>query len=182
MKTKVFIKKAPFMFENKTIFCDERKKEIEMCKSEKTKKEKENIWLFLQEIAQRYQKSSISGIKFIKQNTGKWTCDLFDFSLSHSEDYLAIAISDKAVGVDVQKIKPIDSIKTLILNESESKESIDDLELIKIFSKKEAMFKTLNEKFFVPKKILVDNFKGQCLVIDDYVLSIYTEDEVEIVE
>jgi len=32
----------------------------------------------------------------------------FDFNLSHSGDYVVLAISDKPVGVDIEKIKPID--------------------------------------------------------------------------
>lgn len=182
MKTTVFVKKSPFSFHNDVIFCNERAKEIEMCKSYKTKAEKKNVWLFLEDIIEEFLNKNPKEISFRKLVCGRWECDDFFFSLSHSEGYLAVAISPKPVGVDIQVIKDVKPIYNIILSEEEKNIGHTNEELLEIFSKKEAFFKTQNEKFFIPFKMNLNEFKGKCIIDKDFVLSICSEDEVEIIK
>ena len=68
------------------------------------------------------------------------------FSLSHSGDFVAVAISDNSVGVDIQEIKDIDlDARKLIFNEEDEKffqESEDKLDAFySLWTIKEAVYK-----------------------------------------
>lgn len=77
--------------------------------------------------------------------------DDIHFNISHSGDYVALALSDKPVGIDIEMIKPVN--KTLakkILNEEEflvfEASEDKDSEFIKFWTMKEAVIKLHGEK------------------------------------
>lgn len=68
------------------------------------------------------------------------------FSLSHSGDFVAVAISDNSVGVDIQEMKDIDlDARKLVFNEEDEKfflESEDKLDAFySLWAIKEAVYK-----------------------------------------
>jgi len=80
---------------------------------------------------------------------GKPMCDLCYFSISHSEERVVCVISDKPVGVDMQKIKAITQRKNYkLFNQKECDYVNQSCELvsqryIEVFTKKEAAIKML---------------------------------------
>ena len=91
----------------------------------------------------------IKNIRFKYNENGKpylsGRNDIF-FNISHSEDYIAVAISDEPVGIDIEKIKPVNlSVIKRVLNPEElkviEKAEDDDSEFIKLWTKKEAVIK-----------------------------------------
>ena len=59
------------------------------------------------------------------------------FSISHSYDYTVVVINDKPVGVDIEKIRKIDSS----VKKNFSNNNITDEEFIKLFTRKESYIK-----------------------------------------
>ena len=97
--------------------------------------------------------------KFHKSENGKWACDKCEFSLSHGENAVAVALSRKPVGVDVELIKKpvVDGLEKKILSDAETIEfnvAEDKTDyLITAWSKKESVFKRDGGKNFAPKQI-----------------------------
>jgi phosphopantetheinyl transferase len=143
------------------VFPSSRSEEIFACGSEKAKKEKFCAWKLLEYALFHAFGKRIEEIHFTKSAQGKWTCDFCHFSLSHSGNALAVALSDSPVGVDIEQISPIknpDKVAKKILTEIELEEyhrlSLQSQAanefLLEIWTKKESIFKASNEKRFVP--------------------------------
>lgn len=89
------------------------------------------------------------------------------FSLSHSGNMLAVAISNKTVGVDVQTILPYDkALAKTICNEKELEQVNNSRnparELTKLWAKKESLIKCKGEGFNQDLKTILErnpNFK-----------------------
>lgn len=148
---KVFIATYPFNID-KDICCLERKKELETIKNDEVKKQKFYVWKLLETALEKYLNYDLQDIKFTHLPNGKWICNKCHFSLSHSDNVVAVAISDKPVGVDIQLQKEIENInlfKKHLLNENEMKR-VPNNYLLEAFAMKEAMFKESNEVNFVP--------------------------------
>jgi len=148
----VVIKKFPFDTQEKRIFPIEREKEINECKSEKAKNEKYYVWMLLEESLKEYYGINIKDVDFKKNENGKWTSDLFHFSLSHSGELVALAISiNQNIGVDIQERKDV-AIAKMIKNKNDYNTDNDVL-----FSIKEAIYKSQDNGNFVPKDIETRN-------------------------
>lgn len=157
----VYVCKFPFEVENHSIFPRERLEEINAVSNAQLKEQKFYAWKLLEYALKRSFGSDIKTVKFTKQN-GKWTCDEYKFSISHCNDVLAVAVSRENVGVDVELVNPArfkmdlarkicaerELINLLLLNENERA-----LKLNAMWTVKEAAFKRLGGKTFVPSRI-----------------------------
>lgn len=97
-------------------------------------------------------------------NSGKPVSKKYCFSISHTKELVAVAISKSNVGVDIEKVNPkrdYEKIKKIILHENENPalKSIDDV--TQLWVKKEAVFKLLDEMTFLPQKIDTQKFNIQ---------------------
>lgn len=104
--------------------------------------------------------------RFTKVN-GKPIAPDFCFSYSHSNDLVFLAIAAGDVGADIERVdqqRNFSKLKNYICAANEKVENID--ELTKLWTQKEAAFKFLGEKQFLPKQIIVDHFNCQSLQID----------------
>lgn len=64
------------------------------------------------------------------------------FNISHSDEFVVCIVSDKPVGIDVQKIKPVPfSVINRVCSEAETKKISSDSDFIKLWTKKEAVVK-----------------------------------------
>lgn len=94
--------------------------------------------------------------------SGKPFCKDYYFSISHSNEFVVVALSNTNVGVDIERIdesRNLNNLKRIILHENEKHskvESIDDLLLLWV--KKEAKFKFDDGKVFVASKIDTQTF------------------------
>ena len=145
----VYVRSFPFEVSDVKICCIERQKEIDACKSDKAKLEKYYAWKLLEIALKDYMNKDTSEIKFQKRKN-KWTCTDCHFSLSHSKNLVAVAVSDKAVGIDIESYcgdrfnKEI-SKRILTDCEFEHYSNLSDLEKKQFcniaWSQKEALFK-----------------------------------------
>ena len=153
----VFVSPMPFECSDK-IHCKLRKDEINSCGSEKAKNEKFYAWKLLEKALKENYGVDIRKLKFEKQSNGKWICDKFNISFSHSGELVAVAIASYGVGVDIQEIKPLEDIEklsTLIYGDEEKPDNISENDLIRDWTLKESAFKLSNDTGFNPKQYLL---------------------------
>ncbi|MBO5395070.1 MAG: 4'-phosphopantetheinyl transferase superfamily protein [Clostridia bacterium] len=98
----VYIDKFPFPVDSEKVYPQERFFEIESCSNEKVRQQKYFAWKLLEKACKKLG-FEFEKLKFIKDKS-KWKCDEFCLSISHSGKLVAVAISDKAVGLDLEKV------------------------------------------------------------------------------
>jgi len=179
----VFVKKFPFKTNNDKIYPIERLKEIEACKCSEVREEKFYSWKLLEVGIFQSLGLDIKDVKFSHKNS-KWTCDKLCFSISHSQNLVAVAVARNDIGIDIEEINlkrfsKFPAEKILTQEEIEQKNSTP-LELNYLWTVKEALFKKGSNEIFIPNKIktLDEQFIIKTIKIDDkeYALSIATND------
>ena len=138
----------------------ERAKEIENCQNERVKREKYFVWKLLEYALERSFGKKMKKLSFSKTKNGKWKTDCgMEFSLSHSEGALCVALSRKPVGVDIEPIALPKTEKILDKIFTQSELTVynalhTDEEKAEYFSykwtEKEAAFKSLDLPAFLP--------------------------------
>ncbi|MBO5867198.1 MAG: 4'-phosphopantetheinyl transferase superfamily protein, partial [Clostridia bacterium] len=123
-----------------------------------TKREKYFAWkLLLGAIEQIFGTNA----QFVRQPTGKWTCNLCHFSISHSNGVVAVAVSNNNVGVDVQRLTlpTNDKVVERIFSQKQADEYhniVDKLQkshyFTRVWTQKESIFKLLNQQQFLTTK------------------------------
>ena len=153
----VYVAKIPEQAALTTVYPPERNQEILSCQNRQVKIEKYYVWKLLEYALYRSFGRSISSVQFQKAETGKWQCDICEFSLSHSHHAVAVAISRKPVGIDIQLVKPLlaaNGIAKRILSEMEHDAFIrtppeeQPLFLLQRWTEKESIFKSMNRASF----------------------------------
>ena len=143
------------------VACEERRVEIEKMKNPQAKAEKFFAWLLLEYAVKTDFGYTLSSLNPRKTGNGKWVADSIYLSISHSDGIVAVAVSDKPVGVDVQRevVPRAKNFVKKVLNERELEEleKLPDEDkskhLIELWSKKEALFKLDGDGVFSPKQI-----------------------------
>ncbi len=140
-----------------------RSEEIQAVTNDQVKLEKYYVWKLLEYALDRSFGFRMKKLEFSLDENGRWNTPACDFSLSHCGDVVCVAVSRAKVGVDVEALS--DRFQKLIprmLNESEQK-AYDALAqeeqlpyLAKTWTAKEAIFKTLDQKAFMPSEIQID--------------------------
>ncbi len=146
--------------------CTIRQDEIDSVSNENVKRQKYYVWQLLGFGLQRSFGVKISDLDFTRADSGRYSCDRFEFSLSHSGKALAVAVSRKRVGVDIEEIGTSIHKNTpeRILNSDEyslyAEKSSDEQQkyLIGLWTAKEALFKESHGDKFNP--LLQDTGKG----------------------
>lgn len=140
-----------------------RDEEINLATSEKVKKQKFFTWKLLQS-ALKELGFNADEIEFFKSENGKWSSNKFHFSMSHSHNLIAVAISDCPVGIDLEMIKPIDerlALKILNYEELSKFSTLCEKEkskyLILKWTEKESIFKSLNQSVCRYKELSKNN-------------------------
>lgn len=148
------------------ITSEKRKAEIEKIKNPQVKAEKFFAWLLLEHAVKADFGCALSSLNPRKTDSGKWVADRIFFSISHSDGIIAVAVSDKPVGVDIQgEVAPrAKNFAEKVLNERELSElrQLSDKDktgyLIELWSKKEALFKLDGVGVFSPKTVDTKSF------------------------
>ena len=164
-KIYVAVRAIPNELEIKDVYPCERKAEIERCANSRVRKEKYFAWELLKNTVEEKLHIPFDSLCFEKNGSGKWVSDKIFFSISHSDGVAAVAVAQKNVGVDIESVKRHrEGIERQILTDAElcALENIPDEEkteqVIKLWTKKEAYFKLLDEKHFAPKKTETKEF------------------------
>ena len=169
----------------KEVYPKQRDMEISGVTSKEVKEQKYCAWKLLEYALFKTFGTEITNLEFSKTEYGKWVCNGHYFSISHSHGVVAVALSTKPVGIDVEKFEPPkNDIAKHIFTDSELEEYFlakDKWQhVITAWSKKESVYKKQGVGNFNPKNIsLCENnietsnisFKGQ-----EYVLSVCADD------
>lgn len=174
-----------------SIYPELRKKELKKIKNEKKLKEKYYSWEVLKIAIMNSYGYEFNKIGFSKSDNGKWECDKCFFSISHSNDVIAIAISNHNVGIDIEYIDKFkDKFSDVeILNKfarrisNEFDETIDSnnyesklIDVVKIWTTKESIFKLNGSNGFIPNKIICDKVSRSYKVLSDKYIFTVTDD------
>ena len=164
--------------ELKELYPKERQLEINHTKNEKLKREKYYVWRLLEyALAESFGKS-ISELEFTKHKSGRWSTPFCEFSISHTDGVVAVAISNETVGVDVEVIKPRHNDKTaeriMTAEEYNKYQNLPESErtefFLSVWTRKEAVFKSLHLDSFVPCRDYYDSgitLKTKILFVKD---------------
>jgi len=149
--TAVYISQIPENLELKPLACRERETELNNTKNEKLKAARYLDWQVLMYAAEHTLGIRTDELHFTKDSKGKWSCDGFFFSLSHTDGAVCAAVSrnnrvgvdienrsvfDKKAGADEKRKKLFDRMATP--NEAEA---FSDAEVLPLWLKKESIFK-----------------------------------------
>ena len=188
----VYISAIPKRESTIPLSCVERQNEIESISNERVRREKYYVWRLLEYAIKNSLGADASRLCFTKGKNGKWYCGGFEFSISHSGDALAVALSDKPVGIDVERIRVRNAERMsgycLTQNELEAYLSVcedsRDEWLIRMWCVKEAIFKFQDKDSYIPAKIEVSDFFSDIssfeLDGEKYILAVATETEDKI--
>lgn len=142
------------------LYPPERQAEIDGISREGVKREKYFVWKLLEYAVVSTLGVSIEELSFKKLPSRKWISDKICFSLSHTDGVVAVAISHRPVGVDVEKIRPHrEGLERSILTKKElaqlSATAPEDLweQIIRLWTQKESIFKAGDGEIFEPTKI-----------------------------
>ena len=173
------------------VFPKERYDEILSCSSVSLRREKLAVWKLLEKAVKEHLNLDFANLCFTKTPNGKWTCPEFHFSLSHSGDIVAVAVSEKPVGVDVQKFCPIkEGLAERILTEEELRALVTlpperrDEFILSAWAGKESAFKKDGDECLTPRK---REGRGASISFfeygaEKYVLAVTQEDSKENIE
>ena len=140
------------------VYPPERDLLIQKTKNEGLRRERYSVWLLLGHALKDTFSIDIRDLDIKRNDSGKWVSDSIYFSLSHTSELVAIAVSDNPVGVDIEAIRATLSGRCAerILTECETDEynSLPEADreeyIILKWSGKEALFKREELSAFIP--------------------------------
>ena len=180
----VYVAKLPLTESAEALSNIERQAEINSISNERVRREKYYVWRLLEYAMRQSLGIDPAEVEFKKDTSGKWTCDACEFSLSHSGDAIAVAISKEPVGVDIERerIKRPDAMANFILTANERREYENILNeakekyLIRKWCEKESAFKLQNKASFKPAQIETAEFFSTVteteLLFEKYILAV----------
>ncbi|MBO7215180.1 MAG: 4'-phosphopantetheinyl transferase superfamily protein [Clostridia bacterium] len=153
-KVKVFTLNMPNNFEFSPVYPPLRQEEIESAGCDKVKKEKYFSWLLLEYAFSKSYSLDIKDIKFERLSNGKWVCGDCYFSITHSNNAVAVAVSLSPVGIDMESRDRDASKVEKLLSPKEREELLsaankNDYILTK-WTERESSFKLSNDCNFRP--------------------------------
>jgi len=165
---------------NGVIYPDERAEEIDKVKNTKLKKQKISSWKLLGVAVRDCFGYDVKQLNFKKTENGKWICDKLCFSLAHTDGQVAVALSDKSVGVDIEsfdafKNRNAKRLSSKILCNGEKADS--ESELIALWTGKESVFKREGSGAFTPDKIRVADYTVRTFENGGYCVSVCSDDK-----
>ena len=154
----VYVANIPDREIEEPLSCSLRQKEIEAISNISVKREKYFVWQLLAYGIERSFGFKIADLEFKKGQNGVYCCDKVHFSLSHSKNILAVAVSRGDVGVDIELFdsRCNSNMAERVMNEDEYavyeglSESEKQNHFIKLWTAKEALFKKSHGNSFNP--------------------------------
>lgn len=141
----------------------ERQQELDGVTDEKLKRQKLTTWTLLNTALKRSFGCDFDEARFARLDNGKWVCDKARFSLSHTDDYAVVAVSDKAVGVDAENKQSFadrwadESARNAFAKRIVAQgEACDGSNLLTLWIKKESAYKRDGRGSFKPSSINTD--------------------------
>ena len=186
----VFVMKLPKDLEIEKLYPRERSREIFLSGNKEVKKQRYAVWKLLERAVSRCFGYSFTDLHFHKSREGKWSADEFQFSLSHTETAVAVVVSNAPCGIDVEDSErrgeyygkhpeKLPKLISRILSEKEKEtivpESASLLDFLRIWTKKESVFKAYDGKKFIPGGIELSDYRTKTfrvLELPELILSV----------
>ena len=155
----VYIAELPTDAPMERLSCAERQSEIDSVSNERVRREKYFVWKLLTYALDRSFGRRGDSLDFRRMKYGGWTAGDIYISLAHSGSALAVAVSRAPIGVDIELVHSprSDSFAERIMTEGElallmsMPENERESFIIKSWTAKEAIFKSLGKDSFVPR-------------------------------
>lgn len=137
---------------------------IQSAADEEVRRQRFAVWKLLETAVDHSFHYRFSDLRFRRKHSGKWTCNRLHFSLSHTKGAVAVAVSNAAVGIDVENAeafsekysdsKKLSAIAAHTLTAQELSEFSNTPEaFLQLWTKKESYFKYMGASRFDPQKI-----------------------------
>ena len=158
----VYLSDIPKEVALKEVYPADKAKEIASCKNERVKAEKYWAWHILALAIKTSIRKPIQEVALKKTSNGRWVAEGFDLSITHDDGMVAVAVSNAAVGIDMESLasfrekwsdrKTTDALIQKILARGEARPASIE-ELLLLWTKKESAFKRAGKGKFAPQKI-----------------------------
>ena len=143
------------------LYPPERRSEIQAVTHPGLRAAKLTDWQLLQYAARHCFSMNFHDLRFEKSKAGKWSCDQFAFSLSHTDSCVAVAVSNGPVGVDIEEPEAfsaafsdekIEALLSRYCSRAErSRFSSEPASFLTCWTRKEAAFKRRGKDTYHPK-------------------------------
>lgn len=176
------------------VYPPERDLLIQKTKNEGLRRERYSVWLLLRYALSDALSINIRDLDIGRTDSGKWIAEGVYFSLSHTSELVAVAVSDSPVGVDIEAVRATLSGRCAerILTEHEISEynllPEDKREeyIISKWSGKEALFKKEELSAFIPHDYRPTEENTHSYRIEEngkaYILTVATDGEARLVD
>lgn len=166
----IYVARLPKTVPERHFFCEEREREIRETQNPNLKAGRILDWQILLYAAEHALALREEEIRFYKDPSGKWCCEQFFFSLSHTRDTVAVGISDAAIGIDIENAavrrRRLDSdaafaqrLRRKICAPGEEPED-NGKNLIRLWVLKESIYKCYGGRFD-PAAIETDGYRAE---------------------
>ena len=179
----VYASRFPFEVDDEKIFPQARAEEIESCSNADVRLQKFYVWKLLEKALSQSLGLGISELAISRAASGKWECNECFFSLSHSGNFVAVAVSCEPVGIDVEKLNlsRFNSALAEKITTEREKGDLSPQTLNVLWTKKEAIFKLLGGKAFLPNNIETADYNTITKIInsgdESYFVTVASEKE-----
>lgn len=125
------------------------------------RRQKRTAWRLLEYALLRTFGKKMCDVRFAIAKNGKWTCDQCYFSISHTEHWAAVAVSNAPVGVDIEEIQAFlrrdpEKIARLLNPGANPPEDAPPQTFLREWLMKESIYKCAGKGAFVPSRISLD--------------------------
>ena len=176
----VWLSRLPETVQAQPVYPPERAMETERVQNDALRRRKIWDWRVLDQLVRARLGRRMEDMRFTKSAEGKWLCDDLCLSLSHSDNWVAVAISDKAVGADIEEVsaaqkRRFERIAHRILNDEEKLlfAQADALTLLGVWTRKESLYKMNGSGAFAPQSLSsLDEHTKTYLILGEVLLSV----------
>lgn len=185
----VYFSSIPDDIDYQELFPAKRHEEVVSVSNEKVKRSKYWAWKTLEYALFRSFGYKIQDLDIVKNKNGKWTCKKCFFSITHTQNFVAVIVSNKETGIDAEdclsfydRFNDDKAFQAFVAKIVAPKEEFpkNKMELITLWTKKECLFKFGKKSAFIPNKTCTANQNLLSIQVSyqekDYVVSVIGKD------
>ncbi len=155
----------------------EREREVRQTANLPLASQKYAAWKTLEYAVRRSFGYRFSDLRFTKERGGKWSCDKLQFSIAHTDGAVAVAVSNGAVGVDLENVEVFsakygrdDAVNAMCEKALTTAESAADggcgvTRFLRLWTKKESIYKYRPTGSFQPQCIETQTASAQSVTL-----------------
>ena len=158
----IYLCAVPDDLEPGPVYPPERESWINASADPKLRRERYAVWKLLERGIDRSFRLRMEDLRFTEQK-GKWSCDRLRFSLSHADGVAAAAVSNGAVGVDVESAagfaargwdeRMLERMTRRVCTPAERASIRGGDDFLRLWTKKESIFKCYGDGDFLSRKL-----------------------------